>query len=115
MFDNEVKVVVYLPGVEKELKSLPVSKGVSFVHNINSLSKCVDPVLKVKPLSEAIEPGVFELVINGSPAFRCIYYTKEPGEVVVLRAFKKTTNGPAKSDYAVAKKRLSLYKKSRNK
>ncbi|WP_354270804.1 type II toxin-antitoxin system RelE/ParE family toxin [Escherichia coli] len=51
-----------------------------------------------------------ELKINGSHAYRCVYYTKSPGKVVVLRFFKKTTNGPARKDLEVVKQRLKNLK-----
>ncbi|MEF3205293.1 type II toxin-antitoxin system RelE/ParE family toxin [Klebsiella quasipneumoniae subsp. similipneumoniae] len=48
--------------------------------------------------------------MNGSPAYRCVYTIKSPGKVIVLRVFKKTTNGPARKDLEVVKQRLKNLK-----
>lgn len=49
--------------------------------------------------------GVIELKINGSPAYRCVYTLKQPGKVIVLHTFAKTTNGPDVKAVQLAKKR----------
>jgi phage-related protein len=51
-----------------------------------------------------------ELIINGSPAFRCIYVAKYAGLVVVLHSFIKTTNGVDRKAMAVAQARLKELK-----
>ncbi|WP_159299229.1 type II toxin-antitoxin system RelE/ParE family toxin [Pseudomonas chlororaphis] len=50
------------------------------------------PICKVAYLDD-IGPGITELKINGRPAYRCVFYTKEDGKVYVLHATEKTTNG----------------------
>jgi phage-related protein len=94
-----------VPGVEKELKSLPIDKALAFLHNLKLVAASIEPELKVEHL-KAVAPGVVELKINGSPAYRCVYYAKSPGKVTVLRFFKKTTNGPARKDLDIVKQRL---------
>ena len=98
-----------VPGVDKELKSLPVDKALAFLHNLKLVAAGIEPELKVEHL-KAVAPGVIELKINGSPAYRCVYTTKSPGKVIVLRVFKKTTNGPARKDLDVIKQRLKNLK-----
>ena len=50
------------------------------------------PYLPIVPLA-SVGKGVYELKINGSPAYRCVYVAKYKDRVVVLGAFTKTTNG----------------------
>lgn len=110
MSASEMKEIdLSVPGVEKELKSLPRDKALPFLHNLKLVAAEIEPELKVEHL-KAVAPGVIELKINGSPAYRCVYYTKSPGKVVVLRFFKKTTNGPARKDLEVVKQRLKNLK-----
>lgn len=110
MSDCEEKEVVWeLPGVAKELRSLPQDKALAFLHNSSLLGLNKKPDLEIVSLADVVENGAFELKINGRPAFRLIYFTKLPGKVVIVKVFKKTTNGPANKEYAVAKKRLKAY------
>ncbi|QRI86102.1 type II toxin-antitoxin system RelE/ParE family toxin [Pseudomonas putida] len=43
-------------------------------------------------MTESVGAGAIELIINGSPAFRCVYVAKFADMVVVLHSFVKTTN-----------------------
>ena len=56
-------------------------------------------------LFDNLGDGVIELKVNGSPAYRCVYTMKKPGQVVVLHTFAKTTNGPDVKNVQLAKKR----------
>ncbi|MGP2760202.1 type II toxin-antitoxin system RelE/ParE family toxin [Serratia marcescens] len=106
MSASEMKEIdLEAPGIEKELKSIPVDKALAFLHNLRLVAAGIEPELKIEHL-KAVAPGVIELKINGSPAYRCVYTTKSPGKVVVLRVFKKTTNGPARKDLDVVRQRL---------
>lgn len=98
-----------ISGVEKELKTLPIDKALAFLHSLSLVAVGIEPELKIEHLT-TVAPGVIELKINGSPAYRCVYHNKIPGKVVVLRFFKKTTNGVAKHDLDVARKRLKQLK-----
>lgn len=49
--------------------------------------------------------GLIELKVNGSPAYRCVYTMKQPGKVIVLHTFAKTTNGADVKNIALARKR----------
>lgn len=106
MSTSEMKEIdLEVPGVKKELKSLPTDKALAFLHSLKLVAAGIEPGLKIEHL-KSVAPGVIELKINGSPAYRCVYYVKSPGKVVVLRFFKKTTNGPARQDLDVVRQRL---------
>jgi len=51
-----------------------------------------------------------ELIINGSPAYRCVYIAKYAQTVFVLHAFVKATNGVDRHAMAVALERLKVLK-----
>ena len=54
--------------------------------------------------------GAIELIINGSPAFRCVYVAKYADMVVVLHSFVKTTNRSDRHAMQVAEDRLKELK-----
>lgn len=102
------KEIVFCPGVEKELKSLPEAHQISFMHNLNLVANGIDPTLGIDHL-ESAGAGVIELKINGRPAFRCIYYNKLPTKVLVVHATLKTTNGSDPKILKLVKQRLKAY------
>ncbi len=77
---------------EDEYKTLPKEIVPEFGTSLRAIQENKRPFLTVKHL-KSIGAGVIELVINGSPAHRCIYITKHLDTVIVLHSFKKTTNG----------------------
>lgn len=108
MSASEMKEVdLSISGVKKELKTLPIDKALAFLHNLKLVAAGIEPELKIEHLT-TVAPGVIEMKINGSPAYRCVYHNKTPGKVVVIRFFKKTTNGVARHDLDVVRKRLKL-------
>ncbi|MGL5729107.1 MAG: type II toxin-antitoxin system RelE/ParE family toxin [Plesiomonas sp.] len=76
----------------KALCSLPEAVKVAFVHALDAIYYGVDSGMPITHL-KAIGPGVVELKINGSPAYRCVYRSKAPGQVDLLHAFVKTSEG----------------------
>jgi phage-related protein len=79
--------------VQRELKDLPEQKRDAFLLSLMMMSKGMEPTCEVGSL-DSLGHGVYELKINGKPAWRCIYTTAViPGTIVVLHATKKTTNG----------------------
>ena len=50
----------------------------------------------------SIGAGVIEMIINGSPAYRCIYIAKYADTIFVLHSFVKTTNRTDRHAMAVA-------------
>lgn len=65
------------------------------------------PFREITPLS-SIGQGVFELKINGSPAYRCVYIAKFADTVFILHSFEKTTNGVDVRAMDTARKRYKL-------
>lgn len=55
--------------------------------------------------SEPLPGGVIELKKNGSPAYRCVYKVLED-VIVIVHAFKKTTNGSDKKNMETLEQRL---------
>ncbi|HKS13049.1 MAG TPA: type II toxin-antitoxin system RelE/ParE family toxin [Pseudomonas sp.] len=49
-------------------------------------------------------------MINGSPAYRCVYVAKYADMVVVLHSFVKTTNGSERHAMQVAEGRMKEFK-----
>lgn len=52
-----------------------------------------------------------ELIINGSPAYRCIYIAKYADTIFVLHSFVKTTNRTDRHAMAVAEDRFKELKR----
>jgi len=86
----------------KDFSLLPEKIKTQFAHALERISCGSDSTLPIDHLGE----GLIELKINGSPAYRCVYYNKLPKQVVVVHSFKKTTNGPDRKNVDVAKDRL---------
>lgn len=103
-----LKEIVFCSGAEKELKALPETHQISFMHSLNLVANGIDPTLKIDHL-ESVGAGVIELKINGRPAFRCIYYNKLPAKVVVVHATPKTTNGSDPKILKLVKQRLKAH------
>ncbi|MFD2640799.1 type II toxin-antitoxin system RelE/ParE family toxin [Pseudomonas japonica] len=91
---NKKREIEYYPAkaVRKEMDSLPERRRDKFLVDLNLIAHNQAPTCQVTHLND-IGNGVTELKINGRPAFRCIFYTKEDGKVYVLHATEKTTNG----------------------
>lgn len=103
-----VKEIVFCPRSEKELKALPENCEIAFRHNLSMVAHGMVPTLDIDHLDGA-GTGIIELKIDGKLAFRCVYYNKLPGEVVVLLAAPKKTNGPDPKIMKLAKNRLKMY------
>ncbi|WP_322366108.1 type II toxin-antitoxin system RelE/ParE family toxin [Pseudomonas sp. Teo4] len=61
-------------------------------------------------MTDSVGAGAIELIINGSPAFRCVYVAKYADMVVVLHSFVKTTNRSDRHAMQVAEDRLKELK-----
>jgi phage-related protein len=85
-------IVEYSPekAVKKELNNLAVRD--SFLASLTLLAKHLPPACETDELF-TIDKGVHELIIKGSPGYRCVYTIEVPGKIIVLHACKKTTNG----------------------
>lgn len=98
------KELRFLKQVEKELEKIPARHRDAFLVSLEAICYGMDPFLPITHLGT----GTIELKINGRPAFRCIYYTKLAGEIVVLHVTEKTTNGHDSQIANVVKERLKM-------
>ncbi|SFW61076.1 Phage-related protein [Pseudomonas sp. NFACC09-4] len=87
-------IVEFYPhkAVIKEKGKLPDEIRDSFLASLALLAKHQPPALETDELV-SIGKRVHELIINGSPAYRCIYTVEVPGKIIVLHACKKTAEG----------------------
>ena len=89
---------------EREYRKLPKDVQQEFGVSLRALQVNTSPFLSIKPL-KSIGASVFELIINGSPAYRCVYVVKYLDTVFVLHSFDKTCNGVDRQAMATAKAR----------
>jgi len=97
--------------VLKEMGSIPEVKRDRFIVSLKQLAVLEKPVCRVKPL-DSLGHGVYELIINGSPAWRCIYTTELPGKIVVLHATDKTATGRDRQIANVVEERLKTLRQA---
>lgn len=93
----------------REYKELPAWAQDEFGKDLMRVQYGADPDLAIKQLS-SVGAGVIELIINGSPAYRCIYIAKYADTIFVLHSFVKTTNGTDRHAMVVAQNRLKELK-----
>jgi phage-related protein len=86
------KEVVFInSAARKAFEGMPIAEKIGFILQLETLiANGCPPLLDIDHLPN----DTIELKMNGRPAFRCVYYNKLPDVVVVVHAFKKTTNGP---------------------
>lgn len=103
--DDQINRAVefFSKSAEKDFYSLPSREVIiTFITQLEGrLAINLTPTILFTNLGD----GVIELKINGSPAYRCVYTMKQPGKVIVLHTFAKTTNGPDVKNVQLAKKR----------
>jgi phage-related protein len=98
-----MSLVTDFGNTEKDLLSFPRSVLERFMMDLELLQDGLPPLSKVKPLN-GLGKGVFELVKNGRPAYRCVYMIK--GNVIhILHAFSKTSDGTDKKHQDKIKQR----------
>lgn len=95
---------------EREYKDLPEDIQDEFGKDLRRVQFEQGPELPIKQLTESVGAGAIELIINGSPAYRCVYIVKYADTVFVLHSFVKTTNTTDRHAMAVAKHRLKELK-----
>lgn len=89
---------------EREYKDLPDEIQDEFGKDLRRVQYGEAPTLPIKHLG-SVGAGVVELIINGSPAHRCLYVTKYLDTVIVIHSFEKTTNGTDRKAMRVAEQR----------
>lgn len=94
----------------REYKDLPEWVQDEFGKDLRRIQYGGEPELAIKHLSDSIGAGAVELIINGSPAYRCVYIVKYLDTVIVLHSFVKTTNGTDQKAMKVAERRLTELK-----
>jgi len=100
------KTLSYHPlSFEEMQEGTPDSHREAFLASLEFQCNGLDPLLKITHLTD-VGSGVIELKRNGRPAYRCVYYSKLPGHIVVLHVTEKTTNGSDAQLKRTAKKRL---------
>lgn len=80
---------------EKEYRNLPRAIQRQFGASLSQIQFDDRPFVDLAPLN-SVGQGVYELKIQGSPAWRCVYIAKFAETVFVLHSFPKTTNGTDK-------------------
>ncbi|MCQ9876939.1 type II toxin-antitoxin system RelE/ParE family toxin [Pseudomonas aeruginosa] len=95
---------------EREYKKLPEDVQDEFGKDLRRIQYGQDPELPIKSLTDSVGSGAIELIINGSPAYRCVYIAKYADMVVVLHSFVKTTNNTDRHAMQVADDRLKELK-----
>ena len=95
-------VEFFSKAAERDFHNLPRGVFITFTTQLEG-RLAID--LKPTILFTSLGDGVIELKVNGSPAYRCVYTMKQPGKVIVLHTFTKTTNGPDVKNVQLAKKR----------
>jgi len=95
---------------EREYKDLPENVQDEFGKDLRRIQFDQEPRLAIKQLVDSVGAGVIELIINGSPAYRCLYIAKYADMVVVLHSFVKTTNNTDRHAMTVATLRLKELK-----
>ncbi|MDO0811548.1 type II toxin-antitoxin system RelE/ParE family toxin [Xanthomonas campestris pv. campestris] len=90
---------------QKELADFPAKIRNEFLVNLELVELGGVPAMKHEKL-QAAGKGVIELKIQGSPAYRCMYVVRKNGNVVVLHATRKTTQGQDRQLIATTSERL---------
>lgn len=89
------KLVLEDKAVIKEMAKLPGWVREQFLLSLRMAVLGLVPALPHEKLKAAGD-GVVELKINGRPAWRCMYVVLKSGDVVVLHATSKTSQGQDK-------------------
>ena len=101
-----VRVIEFVNNqAKKNMCELPEWVSTQFMVELDSVAHGNRPSLEIDHLT-SVGKGAIEIKINGRPAYRCVYTNKLDGKLVILHAFKKTTNGPDTHNCEVARQRL---------
>lgn len=106
---KQSREIVFHPekAVIRELGKVPERHRDRFLNSLSLIAIGEDPTCGKDKL-DSVDTNVYELIINGRPAWRCIYYV-EKGKVVVLHATEKTTNGADRQIKNVVEERLKTW------
>lgn len=85
--------------------SLPDTIQRQFGVDLHAIQQDKRPFSPIKDVSSSVGLGTYELIENGSPAYRALYCAKFADTVYVLHAFTKTTNAVDKKEMETAEAR----------
>ncbi|EIU5539708.1 TPA: type II toxin-antitoxin system RelE/ParE family toxin [Pseudomonas aeruginosa] len=103
------KGIHWVSQTKKEMGKVPQAKSSTFLTDLIMLSKSMSPFSNTKNL-KGFDGGVVELIQNGSPAYRCVIYTKDPGKIWVLHVKAKSAQGTDRQLIETVKQRLTALK-----
>jgi phage-related protein len=108
-----IRELIVTNAANRAFRKLPKDVQEDFAKALQDVMEDRRPGMEFKPLNNLGKgiKGVIELIINGSPGYRSIYVAKFEGEVHLLHAFTKTTNGVDKPAMEVVVKRYKDIKK----
>lgn len=89
----------------KEFQNFPDDIKQIFGYALDEVQRGLQPSIQHKHLKGYKWSGVYELIENGSPAYRTIYCAKFNDTVYILHSFEKTTNGTDHHAMSVALER----------
>jgi len=99
------KLVLEDKAVICDMRKVPEAIRDQFLANLEMVRLGLTPALPCERLHAAGD-GVMELKINGRPAWRCMYVVRRNGDVVVLHATSKTSQGQDKQLVKTTSQRL---------
>lgn len=96
--------LIFVNAADDEFKeNLSRQAQEKFATDLDMMMNGLKPLSDSKPMN-GLGKGVLELKKNGRPAYRCVYVIKN-GNIYVLHAFSKTSNGTSKSHETTIKTR----------
>lgn len=89
---TEKKFAFVSEAAKRAYLDLPDTIKQQFGNDLNAIQQGKRPFSEIKDVSTSVGQGTFELIENGSPAYRALYCAKFADTVYILHAFTKTTN-----------------------
>jgi len=89
---KEKKFAFVSEAAKRAYLDLPDTIKQQFGTDLNAIQQGKRPFSEIKDVSASVGQGTYELIENGSPAYRALYCAKFADTVYILHAFTKTTN-----------------------
>ena len=102
---TEKKFAFVSEAARRAYLSLPDAIQRQFGVDLNAIQQGKRPFSPIKDVSSSVGQGTYELIENGSPAYRALYCAKFADTVYILHAFTKTTNAVDKKEMETAEAR----------
>lgn len=87
---------------KRDFMNLPHDIRMQFSVDLTAVQNGQKPLSPIKDIGESVGTGAFELIENGSPAYRAVYCAKYMNTVFILHAFTKTAQGTDKPNMKTA-------------